>query len=297
MIGEIFRLILIEPMINLLIVLNNVLFNSTGLAIIAFTILVRLAMFPLTLRQLHHTKALQQLQPRIQELNKKYSDPKRRQEEMMKVYREAGANPLGCLGPMLIQLPILFALFIAIRRTLPESPEALELLHNYLYDWSYLQNSVPLQDHFLGMDLKANGGAGGPGYLMVALVGITSWIQTKTTSVTSTDPRVLQQQQMMAIMMPLMFAWFALTFPNGVSLYWVVSSVIGIGQNILIYGLPRFGLQPVFSVRAPAPPPPSDTPPAPTRGKSTGTTTPSARELRTANGSGRNKRQNRRRRT
>ncbi len=292
MIGDIFRLILIEPMINLLIVLNNLLFDSTGLAIIAFTILVRLAMFPLTLRQLHHTKALQQLQPRIQELNKKYSDPKRRQEEMMKVYREAGANPIGCLGPMLLQMPILFALFIAIRRTLPESPEALELLHNYLYDWSYLQNAVPLQDHFLGMDLKANGSI-----IMVVLVGVTSWIQTKTTAVTSTDPRVLQQQQMMSIMMPLMFAWFALTFPNGVSLYWVVSSVIGIGQNVLIYGLPRFGLQPVFSVRTPAPPPPSDTPSPPARGKSAGTATPTARELRTANGSGRSKRQNRRRRT
>jgi YidC/Oxa1 family membrane protein insertase len=211
---------------------------------------------------------------------------------MMKVYREAGANPIGCLGPMLLQMPILFALFIAIRRTLPESPEALELLHNYLYDWSYLQNAVPLQDHFLGMDLKANGSI-----IMVVLVGVTSWIQTKTTAVTSTDPRVLQQQQMMSIMMPLMFAWFALTFPNGVSLYWVVSSVIGIGQNILIYGLPRFGLQPVFSVRAPAPPPPSDTPSPPARGKSAGTATPTARELRTANGSGRSKRQNRRRRT
>jgi YidC/Oxa1 family membrane protein insertase len=296
-IGEIFRLILIEPMINLLVVLNNILFDSTGLAIIAFTILVRLAMFPLTLRQLHHTKALQQLQPRIQEINKKYSDPKRRQEEMMKVYREAGANPIGCLGPMLIQLPILFALFIAIRRTLPESPEALELLHNYLYDWSYIQNAVPLNDFFLGMDLKANGGESAAGWLMVILVGVTSWIQTKTTVVTSTDPRVQQQQQMMAIMMPLMFAWFALTFPNGVSLYWVVSSIIGIGQNILIYGLPRFGIQPVFNVRTPAPPPPAETPPAPARGKSAGTATPpTARELRTANGPGRNKRQNRRRR-
>ncbi len=296
MIGEIFRLLLIEPMINLLVVLNNILFDSTGLAIIAFTILVRLAMFPLTLRQLHHTKALQQLQPRIQEINKKHSDPKRRQEEMMKVYREAGANPIGCLGPMLIQLPILFALFIAIRRTLPESPEALELLHNYLYDWSYIQNAVPLNDNFLGMDLKANGGESAVGLFMVVLVGVTSWIQTKTTVVTSTDPRVQQQQQMMSILMPLMFAWFALTFPNGVSLYWVVSSVIGIGQNILIYGLPRFGIEPVFHVRAPAPPPPAETPPAPARGKSAGTATPTARELRTANGPGRNKRQNRRRR-
>ena len=296
MIGEIFRLILIGPMINLLVVLNNVLFGSFGLAIIAFTILVRLVTFPLTLRQLHQTKSMQTIQPRVQEINKKYSDPKRRQEEMMKIYREAGVNPIGCLGPMLLQMPILFALFIAVRRTLPESPEALELLHNYLYDWSYIQNAVPMQDHFLGLDLKANGGSGLGGYLMVALVGITSYIQTKTTVTVTTDERVRQQQQMMSIMMPLMFAWFALTFPNGVSLYWVVSSLIGIGQNILIYGLPIAGLKPVFNVRAPAPAIIPPAPPGASRGETSGTSQQSSRELRTANGPGRNKRQNRRRR-
>lgn len=296
MIGEIFRLILIGPMINLLVVLNNVLFGSFGLAIIAFTILVRLVTFPLTLRQLHQTKSMQTIQPRVQEINKKYSDPKRRQEEMMKIYKEAGVNPIGCLGPMLLQMPILFALFIAVRRTLPESPEALELLHNYLYDWSYIQNAVPMQDHFLGLDLKANGGSGLGGYFMVALVGITSYIQTKTTVTVTTDERVRQQQQMMSIMMPLMFAWFALTFPNGVSLYWVVSSLIGIGQNILIYGLPIAGLKPVFTVRAPAPAIIPPAPPGASRGETSGTSQQSSRELRTANGSGRNKRQNRRRR-
>lgn len=291
MIGEIFRLTLIEPMINLLVVLNNVLFGSFGLAIIAFTILVRLVTFPLTLRQLHQTKAMQTLQPRVQEINKKFSDPKRRQEEMMKVYREAGVNPIGCLGPLLLQMPILFALFIAVRRTLPESPEALELLHNYLYDWSYIQNAVPMQDHFLGLDLKANGNI-----LMVILVGVTSYVQTKTTVTVTTDERVRQQQQMMSIMMPLMFAWFALTFPNGVSLYWVVSSLIGIGQNILIYGLPIAGLQPVFNVRTPAPAIVPPAPPGANRGDTPGTSQQSSRELRTANGPGRNKRQNRRRR-
>ncbi len=296
MIGEIFRLILIGPMINLLVVLSNVLFGSFGLAIIAFTILVRLVTFPLTLRQLHQTKAMQMLQPRVQEINKKFSDPKRRQEEMMKVYREGGVNPIGCLGPMLLQMPVLFALFIAVRRTLPESPEALELLHNYLYNWSYIQNAVPMQDHFLGLDLKANGGSGMGGYLMVILVGATSYVQTKTTVTVTTDERVRQQQQMMSIMMPLMFAWFALTFPNGVSLYWVVSSLIGIGQNILIYGLPIAGLKPFFNVRAPAPAIVPPTPPGASRGEMSGTSQQSSRELRTANGPGRNKRQNRRRR-
>src|SRR5690606_14822356 len=102
-----------DPMINFLIILNNVLFNSFGLAIIAFTILMRVATFPLTPRQLHQTRAMQALQPRVQQINKTYSDPKRRQEEMMKAYREAGVNPLGCLGPMILQFPILIALYYA----------------------------------------------------------------------------------------------------------------------------------------------------------------------------------------
>jgi YidC/Oxa1 family membrane protein insertase len=288
MIGEIFRLLLMEPMINILIVLNNILFGSFGLAIIAFTILVKLATFPLTLRQLHQTRAMQELQPRVQEINKKHSDPRRRQEEMMKIYKEAGVHPLGCAVPMLLQLPILFALFISIRRTLPESPEALVKLHDYLYPWSWIQNAVPMQDHFLGFDLRANGGEG-IGIIFVVLVGLTSWLQTKTSVTVTTDERVKQQQKMMGIMMPVMFAWFALTSPSGGSLP-VVSSIIAIGQ-IFIYGSePRHQ-----TCRMCAPPRllqfrrrgRSGTPAQPAQ---------SARELRTANGPGRSKRQNRRRR-
>jgi YidC/Oxa1 family membrane protein insertase len=236
---------------------------------------------------------MQQLQPRVQEINKKYSDPRRRQEEMMKVYKEAGVHPLGCAVPMLLQLPILFALFIAIRRTLPESPEALVKLHDYLYPWSWIQNAVPMQDHFLGLDLRANGGEGA-GLILVVLVGVTSWLQTKTSVTVTTDERVRQQQKMMAIMMPVMFAWFALTFPIGVALYWVVSSLIAIGQNILIYGFEPLGIKPFVNVRTPAPPPPS--PAGAGRGGAPAQPAQSARELRTANGPGRSKRQNRRRR-
>ncbi|KAA0223282.1 YidC/Oxa1 family membrane protein insertase, partial [bacterium] len=133
MIGDLFTLLLLDPMINVLVVLNQVLFESFGLAIVAFTILVRALTFPLMLRQMHQTRAMQSLQPRVQEINKKYSDPKRRQEELMKAYREAGVNPLGCLGPMLIQMPILIALFYSIRQTLAISPEALEALSGHLY--------------------------------------------------------------------------------------------------------------------------------------------------------------------
>jgi YidC/Oxa1 family membrane protein insertase len=295
-IGDVFTPVLIDPMMNFLIILNNVLFGSFGLAIIAFTIIIRLVTFPLTRRQLHASRAMQQVQPRIQEINKKYSDPKRRQEEMMKLYKEAGVNPLGCLGPMLLQFPILIALFYAIRQTLPESPESLEGLSSHLYNWSYIQHAIPLNEFFLGIDLKLTPNDAPsyfhPAWLLVLLVGITTWAQTKTTVTTTTDERARAQQQMMAYMMPVMFAFFALSFPSGVSLYWVVNSLIGIGFNIVTYGLPWLKIEPLL--KAPTP--------APAAALASRAATPSkspsepVRELRTANGPGRSKRQNRRRR-
>jgi len=282
-IGEIFTLILMNPMVNLLVLLNNVLFDSFGLAIIAFTILIRLVTFPLTLRQLHATRSMQGIQPRIQEINKKYSDPKRRQEEVMKLYRESGVNPLGCLGPMLLQFPILIALYGAVRIALPNSPEALEKLSSHLYDWSFLQHAVPVQEHFLSMDLRE------PNLLFVVLVGVTTWAQSKTTVTVATDDRVRSQQQMMNVMLPLMFAFFALQFPSGVSLYWVVNSIVGVTFNILTYGFPALHIEPLFKVR--------NLPPAPAAaGQPTAAAPTPDRELRTANGPGRSKRQNRRRR-
>lgn len=290
MIGEIFTLILLNPLVNLLVLLSHALFGSFGLAIIAFTILIRAATFPLTVRQMHATRTMQSMQPRIAEVNKKYSDPKRRQEEVMKLYREAGANPLSCIGPFFLQIPVFIALYSAIRIALPNSPEALEKLSGHIYGWSYLQHALPLSERFLGIDLRANGDASIAGYVFVVLVGATTWLQSKTTVTTATDDKARAQQQMMNVMLPLMFAFFALSFPLGVSLYWVVNSVAQIGFNILTYGLPAFGIEPLVNVRAA----PIVTPAAASASEAAATT--SARELRTANGSGRSKRQNRRRR-
>ncbi len=276
---------------NLLVFLTHLLGGSFGLAIIAFTILVRAATFPLTLRQLHSTRAMQSLQPRIQEVNKKYSDPKRRQEEVMKLYRESGTNPISCLGPLLLTFPVFIGLYSAIRIALPNSPEALEKLSGHIYDWSFLQHALPLQEHFLGVDLRGNGGDSIVGYIFVALVAATTFVQSKTTVTTSTDDKVKAQQQMMNVMLPFMFAFFALSFPVGVSLYWVVNSIAQIGFNILTYGFPALGLEPVFKARTPVAAPQAALSARDERGSPT-----PARELRTINGSGRSKRQNRRRR-
>jgi YidC/Oxa1 family membrane protein insertase len=290
-ISEVFTLILLNPLVNLLVLLSHLLFNSFGLAIIAFTILIRAATFPLTLRQIHTTKAMQSIQPKIQEINKKYSDPKRRQEEVMKLYRESGTNPLSCIGPFFLQIPIFIALYSAIRIALPNSPEALEKLSGHIYGWSYLQHALPLSEHFLGLDLRADGREG-LGIIFVIAVAATTWLQSKTTITSTTDERVRQQQQMTNVLLPFMFAYFAFSFPIGVSLYWVVNSTAQIGFNILTYGFPALGIEPVFKGRAATPAAPKA---ALTQPEEAAATT-SARELRTANGPGRSKRQNRRRR-
>ena len=269
--------------------LNIVLFDSFGLAIIAFTIIIRLVTFPATLRQLHSTRAMQTIQPRIAEINKKFSDPKRRQEEIMKVYRESGVNPLGCLGPMVLQFPILIALYDAVRLALRNVPGGAGAAFGAsLCTGGRFNNAVPLQDHFIGMDLRTGN------LLMVVLVGVTTWAQTATTvtSAATTDQQ-RTQQQMMAYMMPLMFAFFALNFPAGVSLYWVVNSIVGIAFNIGVYGFPRLGIEPLFK---PKPPKQAKLATEAASAGSLAAATQPAQELRTANGPSRSKRQNRRRR-
>ena len=116
-IGSIWRFLIEDPLLNILVGLSNSLFDSYGFAILAFTLISRLITFPLTKKTLNSMKNLQVLQPKIQEIQKKYSDPKRRSEETMKLYKEAGVNPLGCLGPQLIQLPIFLGLYQVIRLT------------------------------------------------------------------------------------------------------------------------------------------------------------------------------------
>ena len=222
----------INPMINGLIVLSRVLFDNFGLAIIAFTILMRLATLPLTLRQLHSSRRMTAIQPKMQELQKKYKDPKRRQEELMKLYKEEGVNPIGCLGPMIIQMPIWFALYAVLARTVGGTPERTVELSQRLYPWDFIQGAVPFSTGFMWLDL------GRPDMIMVVLVGVTTWLQTKLSmnQTTMASPQMAQTNQMMLWMMPVMFAWFTLTVPSGLALYWTVTNIIGVVMNYFVYG-------------------------------------------------------------
>ena len=235
---EVWHLIIANPILNVLIVLSHVLYGQFGLAIIALTIIVRLVSWPLNKRQLKSTKAMQDMQPKLQELQKKYGKNKQKlQQEMMKLYKEAGVNPLGCLWPMLIQFPIWIALYQAIMSALATTPEHLLNLAHRLYSWEMVSQAIPLSSQFLGLDLGQTAlQAGALGLLLAIIVGGTMWVQQKMTSAPSVDPRQGATQRMMTLMMPLMFGFFTLMFPSGLALYWAVSNIIGIVTQYFFTG-------------------------------------------------------------
>lgn len=224
-IGLIWQTVLETPLINFLVALSALAFGSYGAAILLFTVITRVVTFPLTLRTLHSMRAMQELNPRLQEIQKRYSDPKRRTEETMKLYKEAGVNPLGCLGGQLIQFPLFIALYQVIRITLGGNPEALVHLENRLYDYDYLRDALPLSEHFFGINLGA-----AQNLPLVLVVVASMWLQQRI-STSRTQVRDAQQQQMnqmMQVWMPLIFGWISFSAPAGLALYWAATTVIGI---------------------------------------------------------------------
>jgi YidC/Oxa1 family membrane protein insertase len=222
---EVWNLIIANPVLNVLIALSHILGGGFGLAIIVLTVIVRLISWPLTKRQLKSSKALQDMQPKIQELQKKYGKNQQKlQQEMMKLYKEAGVNPLGCLWPMLVQFPIWIALYQAIMSALATTPESLLGLAYRLYSWDMVNQAIPLSSKFLWLDL----GQPDPYWILAIIVGGTMWVQQKMTQAPAVDPRQASTSRMMTLMMPLMFGFLTLMFPSGLALYWAVSNIIGI---------------------------------------------------------------------
>ena len=233
-IGEIWDLIILSPMINVLIVLSDYLAGSFGLTIIVLTIIIRTCMYPLTQKQLRASKAMQSLQAEVAEIRKKYEkDKQQAAKEQMKLYKESGMNPAGCLIPMLIQFPVWIALYQSIIRVLAVAPEDFLSLSRHLYSaWPQVFSLVPLESKFLWLDLATPD----RWLLLPILVGGTMWVQQKMMMSPTADPKQQAQSQMMLWMMPLMFAFFTLQFPSGLALYWVASNVISIVMQYFITG-------------------------------------------------------------
>ncbi|CAI8016651.1 Membrane protein insertase YidC 2, partial [Geodia barretti] len=134
--------------------------------------------------------------------DKHKGDRQRASQETMKLYRDRGVNPLGCLGPMFIQFPIWIGLYQSI-----------------------VHGVIPIDSSFLWLDLARPDPTP---FVMPVLVGVSMWVMQKMTTMPSADERQASTNRMMLWMMPAMFGFFTLNFPSGLALYWVVSNVVGL---------------------------------------------------------------------
>ena len=221
-ISAFFDTILVQPLTNLFVLLTTLTGNA-GIGVILLTIIIRVVTLPMTLKQMHSMRMMGVLAPRLADVKKRYKDPRRQQQETMRLYREAGINPLGCFSSMLIQLPILFALYRTFLIAVGEAPEAAIKLRERLYPVDYLQSNLPLPADFLWLHL------GRPDSLVIIpiLVAITTYTLQKMTTMPAADERARAQASMMNMLMPFIFGYITLTLPSGLGLYYVLSNVIG----------------------------------------------------------------------
>jgi len=232
--GEWWNLLFFEPMLNSLLLIYRYLGHSFALSILVFTVLIKLLTLPMTRKQMETTKKTQEMQPRLEELKKKYgNDQERMSQEQVKLMRELGISPTGCIGPMLIQFPIWIGLYNSVLRILSNNPAQLFELGKHVYPFlPQLSKLVPFQSRFLWLDLALPD----PYYVMPILVAALMWAQQKMMASPTADAQQQQMNQSMGLMMPLMFGFFMYSAPSGVALYFVISNILSIVQQYFTTG-------------------------------------------------------------
>ena len=232
---------IIQPMTNLLLFIYDLLGHGPhmfGLAIILFTIVIRLITWPLNASQVKGAQAMQELQndKDWQEIQKKYAkDKEKLAQEQMRVYKEKGINPFASCLPTLIQFPIIIGLYQSIIRALSAMPLDMLKLSRTIYPFQNVQGIIPLNSKFLWMNLGSPESVQVLGYAIPTLavvVALTTYVQSKLTMPASSNPndQSAQMSGMMSIYMPLMLGWFALNFASGIAVYFITSNALGIIQ-------------------------------------------------------------------
>ena len=208
--------------------------NNYGLAIIFLTVLVKLLLLPLTVKQTRSMLAMQKIQPEMKKIQEKYKDDRQKQsEELMRLYREHKVNPLsGCL-PLIMQMPIFIALYMVLRKYVITPP--IMLFGNVFFRMAgaagnpqALQVSGELvrNTSFIGISNLSESAkeAGAGGLVLVILLMASTWYSQKQVT---TDPR----QKNMMLIMPLLMGFIGYSLPAGVVLYWVTTNILQIAQQ------------------------------------------------------------------
>lgn len=197
----------IYPLSTLMDWFAHILWGQYGLSILIVTILIRFLVLPLTLKQYRSSKKMQDIQPEMKKLKEKYKDdPKKQQEETMKLFQANGVNPLaGCL-PLLVQMPILIALYHAIMR-----------------------NGEISQHTFMWLKL----GSPDPYYVLPVLAAITTFLQQKMMS-----SQMTSQMQALMFIFPVMIFVMSMNFASALPLYWIYSNLFTVVQSYFLYRRP-----------------------------------------------------------
>ena len=208
--------------------------DSYGFSIVVLTIIINIIIFPLTLRQTRSTKRMQDIQPELKKLQKQHKDNKEQlNKEIAELYKTKGINPLGCVLPLIIQMPVWFALFRVLREPLLFIPKEASLF-------------TQLGDHssvlFFTMDLQIPASEIStwidriPYLVLILFVILTALYQqsqlTKKSG-NSNNPQA-QQMQMIGKIMPLFFGFISWTLPSGLVVYFLTGNIFRIGQQALI---------------------------------------------------------------
>lgn len=227
-----FQTIIIIPLTNALIGLTSFLWGNLGLAVIVLTILVKLILYPFSFSSTKHQIALKKLQPLLDEIKKKYPDKNEQAKRTMELYKEHKANPLaGCL-PILIQIPLIIGLYqVFLKGTTIDA--------TILY--SFITAPETISSTLIGIDLTSKS------VIFALLAGITQYIQLKLSPMNiqlqessgkEKDPQtemMENMQKMMKYFLPIMITIFAFVVPAAVALYWIITNLFTIGQEMYIY--------------------------------------------------------------
>jgi YidC/Oxa1 family membrane protein insertase len=260
-----FTTLIVQPIFNLLVLIYAIIpGHNFGLAIILFTVVVRLLMWPLVKKQLHQVKMMRKIQPELKRIKKAASGDKRKESSMMlELYKERGINPFGQIGILLLQIPILLGLYIGLQKVLKDPHELVSFAYPFLQDLSWLKqlgSNIHLFDsslfHVIDLTRPAleSNGVYWPALFIVVGSAAAQFFQSRQLAPKDKDARGLRtilreakegkqadQSEINAsmarsttYMLPALILVFTIHLPSALSLYWLVSGLVAFAQQSII---------------------------------------------------------------
>lgn len=268
MVANIFTTLIVKPIFNLLVLIYSILpGHNFGLAIIIFTVVVRLLMWPLVKKQLHNAKAMKALQPELKRIKKEAAGDRQKESMLvMELYKERGVNPFSSIGIVLLQLPILIGLYSGISKIIHDPHQVISFSYPFLQDMSWLKTlaaNIGRFDHTLfgvvdltRAALNKGGGIYWPAMMLVLGSAVTQYYQSKQLMPNDKDARKLKdilktagqgdkadQSEVNAAVgrstrffIPVMIFFFTVNLASALSLYWLVSGLVAIIQQAKVLG-------------------------------------------------------------